>query len=134
MLHEGGQITVEILCVMIVVSALLVLVLMTVQQRNNETELISTANRNMIQCNAISETIADLYNNRAVSEQVLLIDTNALIKKEGSAGAVSVGDNSCRYIGVVEGELAGDGIELAALQQYRFRKDDSKVVVCEMPC
>ncbi len=132
MLTKQGQMPVEVLGVVIIATILLLFVTFSMQQKNAETQLISETRRNSIQCNAISETIANAYNNRATSEQILLIERDATIQKTGSAGAVFVGGNSCRYIGVVENEAAG--ISLTASTQYKFRKENSKVSICAMPC
>ena len=111
--------------------ALLLFVLLSLQQRNTEIEVTSNVGRNMQQCNEISETIANMYNNRAASQQVLFVERAAAIKKVSGAGAVLVGETSCRYVGTVEGDEGG-GKSLEAGKSYLFKKENGEVSICEV--
>ena len=130
---KRAQVNVEVLGAAIIIMGLLVLVLVTVYQRDAEAGRIADAGMNSIQCNKISGAISNLHNNRATSEQSLLIDRNAGILKIGAGpGQISVGGISCNYLGVVSGEATGLG--LAAGKTYKFSKSNSEVHICEMPC
>jgi hypothetical protein len=133
MLGNSGQTGTEVLGVAVVALAMLVLVVIAVQGRNSETGAISDSSMSLVQCDAISEVVTSLSNNRATSERTLLVDKNSAIKKNaGMPGMISVGGASCYYTGSVAGEQAG--ISLSGKIEYKFRKSDGEVSVCEMPC
>ena len=129
-----GQVSIEVLGATVVIIGLLLFVTMTVQRQNLETVLFSESSLNLIQCNAIAETIANMHNNQAQSEQTLLVEIGARIQKIGEAGTIFVGDNynSCRYVGSVTGEIVG--VTLTEQTRYKFSKSNGEVAICEMPC
>ena len=133
MLGNSGQTGMEVLGIAIAALAMLVLVVIAVQGRNSETSAISDYSMRLVQCDAISEVVTSLSNNRATSERTLLVEKNSDIKKNaGVPGMISVGSASCYYTGVVTGEQAG--VSLSGQMEYKFRKSDGEVSVCEMPC
>ena len=81
---------------------MLLLVFVTTVNKNMETEQIFTIGKNNIQCNAMTLTIARLYNNRARTQETLNLETEARLRRvEGNLGGINVGDLSCNYIGSV---------------------------------
>ncbi len=135
MLSEKGQSTAEILAITMIVLFLLSLVIAIVNQKNSETELISDTADSLIQCNALSETISNLYINRARTEIVVTPESDTSIKRRsGVPGLITVGGSTCHYVGIVEDDNIGAGINLTASAQYKFWKDNGGVKVCAMPC
>ncbi|MCX6798475.1 MAG: hypothetical protein NTW59_00025 [Candidatus Diapherotrites archaeon] len=133
MIGKSGQSSSEILGVAILSLAMLVFVLSATLERNSETDRIANAGMNNVQCNSISETIGNVYNNRAATEQALLVEKSASIQRSGSGpGIIRVGTVSCYYSGVVENE--GAGVQLSEYTEYKFSKQDGWVSICEMPC
>ncbi len=132
MLSQKGQSVEEVIGIVVVILVFFVLVLVVVLQRNSETEMIAKIAENTIQCNAVSETIVDLFNNRAKSEQVLFIKKPIAIKPN----VIFVDDNSisCTYNGIAKDSAGLHEFSLSAQQQYRFWKGNGEVIVCAMPC
>ncbi len=101
-LKEKGQTPLEIISISVIIVAMLLLVFVTTANKNRETEQIFTNGKNNIQCNAMTLTIARLYNNRATTQETLNLETEARIRRaEGNLGGINVGDVSCNYIGSV---------------------------------
>lgn len=135
MLKEKGQSTAEILVIAMVILALLVIVVGTVNQRNAETLSLSEAAENTIVCSAISEAVSSLYINRGRSETTLVIGKEAGIKRQGtSPGTIYVGGQSCNYVGIIKDDNTGTAIALNESTNYKFWKDNGEVNICEMPC
>ena len=132
MLSQKGQSVEEVIGIVVVILIFFMFVLVAAMQKNSETEMIAKIAENQIECNALSETISNMFNNRAKSEQVLLIKKPIAIKPN----VIFVDDNSisCTFNGIVRDSADLNEFSLNAFQQYRIWKENGKVIVCAMPC
>ena len=101
-LEKKGQTPLEIIGIAVVIVALLLMVFITTVNKNIETAQILTIGKNSIQCDAVASTIARLYNNRAITQETLNLETDTRLRRvEGNLGGINVGNISCSYIGSV---------------------------------
>jgi len=132
-----GQAPVEIISMTIIITVLLLLVLITTYNRNEDTERLLSTNEKSVQCSRMSSAIARIYSNRAgISETLHVQTTSDLNRLEGKPGQISVGNVSCNYLGrVMSGNQTDNttGIRLS-VGDWCFEKSDSNVAVSQGEC
>ncbi len=146
-MKEKGQMSIEIIGIAVIVVALLLLVFVATTSKNIESNQILAIGKNSIQCNTMSSVIARMYNNRAITQETLNLETETRIRRvEGKPGGINVEGISCNYMGSVAMNPAdgrkdtdpngtGETGMTLGMGNWCFEKDsDTNVVLTQGEC
>ncbi len=125
-MQNRGQISIEIMIIIIILLGLLLATVYIMIQRNEDINRISTIQKDTQKCDNIVSTITSLSSNNGYSETVVTeLEKNVRIEK----GSAIVGNISCNYKGNVwfEGTSAQDGFWLIGKETYIIKKIGDKV-------
>ena len=131
-MQNKGQVSLEIMAIVVVLLGLLLATSYLMMERNSEINRLATIQRDSQKCDNIVSKIVSISSNSGYNEAIVTgLEKNVRIEK----GSAKVGDIYCSYKGDVwmgAFEANDTGFNLESGKSYKVKKEGEKVVFEEV--